>query len=257
MEIQTPEFGCGLDPVLRTHAAKVTGVLNGVDMQEWDPATDPRLARHYSLEKPTGKAGCRKALLKECGWPADAPEMLVGMISRLAAQKGFDVVREAWGELAELPVRLVLLGSGDRALEDWFRTTAAEYPGKLSARIGFDEAFSHRIEAGTDVFLMPSRYEPCGLNQMYSQRYGTLPVVHATGGLRDSVEDWLQPEVPGTGFHFSPCEPGALVAALKRALELHGQPRLWKKAVQRAMARDFSWEHAAAEYERVYARALV
>jgi starch synthase len=255
-EIQTAEFGCGLDPVLRAHAAKLTGVLNGIDEALWDPATDAHLPRRYTAARPAGKAACRKALLKDAGWEPGAPELVVGMISRLVVQKGFDVVQAAWPELRELPVRWVVLGNGDAALEDWFRATAAAEPDRMHATIGFDEKRAHRIEAGADAFLMPSRYEPCGLNQMYSQRYGTLPIVHATGGLRDSVEDWVELGGPGTGFQFEPCEPGALVAAIRRALKFHADNGAWISARRRAMERSFAWDRSAAEYEAVYQRAV-
>ena len=190
-EIATPEFGHGLDGVIRGRAAQVSGILNGVDRDEWDPATDKHLEKAFSAAKPAGKAECKTALLRELDLPTDDELPLVGVISRLWDQKGLDLAAGVLPRfLREQKLRFVLLGSGDAALENEYRRLAADFPRLCAVRIGYDNGLSHRIEAGSDFFLMPSRFEPCGLNQMYSMAYGTLPIVRATGGLADTVTGW-------------------------------------------------------------------
>ncbi|HEY6004464.1 MAG TPA: glycogen synthase GlgA [Anaeromyxobacter sp.] len=254
-EILTPEGGEGLDPVLRHRRADLHGILNGIDVTEWDPARDAHLPAHYSSRDLSGKAVCKAALQRELGLPARADVPLLGMISRLADQKGLDLVVAALPDLLARDVQLAVLGSGSHAYEDAFRRAAAGRPDRLAARIGFDEPLAHRIEAGADAFLMPSRYEPCGLNQMYSLRYGTLPVVRAVGGLEDTVEDfdgWMR----GTGFKFREYSPQALLLAVRRALDTYRDRRTWQALVLRGMAQDFSWDRSARSYEALY-RALV
>jgi starch synthase len=254
-EILTPEGGEGLDPVLRQRRADLHGILNGIDVTGWDPARDAHLPAHYSSRDLSGKAVCKAALQRELGLPARPDVPLLGMISRLVDQKGIDLVVAALPDLLARDVQLAVLGSGSHAYEDAFRRAAADRPDRLAARIGFDEALAHRIEGGADAFLMPSRYEPCGLNQMYSLRYGTLPVVRAVGGLEDTVEDfdgWMR----GTGFKFREYSPQALLLAVRRALDTYRDRRTWQALVLRGMAQDFSWDRSARSYEALY-RSLV
>jgi starch synthase len=250
-EILTPEGGAGLDALLRHRRADLQGILNGIDVEEWDPATDPHLPAHFSARALGGKARCKAALQRELGLPARPDVPLVAMVSRLAEQKGIDLVAAALPELAGLDAQLVLLGSGRHDYEDLFQRTARERPDRLAVRIGFDEGLAHRIEAGADVFLMPSRFEPCGLNQMYSLRYGTVPVVRAVGGLEDTVEDFDGAR-RGTGFKFREYHPGAMLTALRRALDVYRDERAWQGLVARGMAEDNSWRHSAAEYVRLF-----
>jgi starch synthase len=253
-EIQTPELGCGLDGALRQRAASLHGILNGIDVTAWDPARDRYLSSPFSAESLEGKHLCKRALLGGLGMPL-APEgrgpPLFGIVGRAADQKGFDILLPALEEvLAASDVRVVALTAGDERHERALGALAARFPRKLAVRIGFDEAMAHRIEAGADFFLMPSRYEPCGLNQMYSLRYGTLPIVRATGGLDDSVEDLRSPQ--GTGFKFNAYTPAALVAAIRRALDLYVVPQQLDAARRRGMAKDVSWAKAAQQYVLLY-----
>jgi starch synthase len=254
-EILTPDGGAGLDPLLRHRRGDLVGILNGIDVAEWDPARDPHLPAHYSSRDLSGKAACKAALQQELGLPVRADVPLVGMISRLADQKGIDLVVAALPELLAREVQLAVLGTGSPAYEDAFRRAALDRPDRLAAHIGFDEALAHRIEAGADAFLMPSRYEPCGLNQMYSLRYGTLPIVRAVGGLEDTVDDfdgWLH----GTGFKFRDYTPAALLLGVRRALDTFRDHRAWRALMLRGMAQDFSWDRSARSYEALY-RTLV
>ena len=252
-EILTPEGGAQLDAVLRHRARDLTGILNGIDMKEWDPATDRQLPAHYSAAEPSGKARCKEALQKEMGLAVRPDVPLVGMVGRLAEQKGLDLVAAVLPQLAANDVQLAVLGSGQAELERAFAHAAREHPGRIAARIGFDEGLAHRIEAGADVFLMPSRFEPCGLNQLYSLRYGTVPVVRAVGGLVDTVEDF-DGASRGTGFRFRDYAPSALWTALRRALDVYRDQRAWRGLMARGMAQDFSWDRSAAGYEALYQR---
>jgi starch synthase len=251
-EIQTPEFGEGLDGVLRARGDRLRGILNGIDDAEWNPATDPHLPAHYDRDDPSGKARCKTALQTELGLtPTDVP--LLGVVSRLAEQKGIDLLAAALPRLlAETDVQVAALGSGDERYEQRLRELAQRSPARLAVRIGFSESLAHRIEAGADVFLMPSRFEPCGLNQLYSLRYGTVPVVHATGGLDDTVVEFDPVTRSGTGFKFSPYSVDAFVAALGRALHARADRTAWARLVANGMAQDFSWTRAATEYRRLY-----
>jgi len=250
-EIRTHQSGGGLDALLRERAVDLHGILNGIDVAEWDPATDRHLPARFSARALAGKARCKAALQREAGLPVRPEVPLIAMISRLAEQKGIDLLVAALPELLPRDAQLVLLGSGEASLEQVLVQAAAARPDRMAVRIGFDEGLAHRIEAGADVFLMPSRFEPCGLNQMYSLRYGTVPVVRAVGGLEDTVEDYDGWNA-GTGFKFRDYTPAALSLAVRRALELHRDRRAWRALMARGMAEDFSWERSAASYEALY-----
>ncbi len=254
-EILTPEGGAQLDGVLRGRAADLTGILNGIDVDAWDPARDRHLPARYTADELGGKAACKEALQRELKLPVAADVPLVGMVGRLAEQKGIDLAAAVLPRLAGLDVQLAVLGSGERRLESLFVRASRDHPQKIATRIGFDEGLAHRIEAGADVFLMPSRFEPCGLNQMYSLRYGTVPVVRAVGGLEDTVEDYDGKD-RGTGFKFKEYHPRALWGALLRALEAHRDRAAWVAMMRRGMAIDFSWDRSAEGYEAVYAKLL-
>jgi starch synthase len=251
-EILTPAYGYGLDDVVRRRAGALRGILNGVDRDEWNPATDAHLAARFTAAQPAGKAECKSALLRELGLPASPELPVVGVVSRLWDQKGLDL---AVGVLPRLlregKLRFVLLGSGDPALEQEYRRLATDFPDLCAVRIGYDHGLSHRIEAGADFFLMPSRFEPCGLNQMYSMAYGTLPIVRATGGLADTVEGW-DGRTSGTGIVFEHADQPAIEWALRRALELYAQPKALKALRKNAMLTDFSWSRSAEEHVRCY-----
>jgi starch synthase len=254
-EIQTPEYGYGMDGVLRARADELVGILNGVDYDEWDPAHDPHIAKRYSARAPAGKAACQADLLRTYGLPA-APDLPVaGVISRLVWDKGLDLVVAAGEALLRRPLKLVVLGTGEQAVQDGFAALAARAPDRVAVRFSYDTALAHKVEAGADVFLMPSRTEPCGLTQMYSLRYGTVPIVRATGGLVDTVEDYDPALDDGTGFRFGPATPAALVDAIDRALAVKQDGPRWRRLVRRGMARDFGWERSAAQYVELYERA--
>ena len=250
-EILTPEHGWSLDAVLRHRADRLTGILNGIDDTVWDPARDRHLPARFDRADLSGKARCKHALQVELGLPARKDVPVVAMVGRLAEQKGIDLVAAALHELLQLDLQLVLLGSGQRDYEDLFQRTAREMPSRMAARIGFDEGLAHRIEAGADVFLMPSRFEPCGLNQMYSLRYGTVPVVRAVGGLEDTVEDF-DGHRRGTGFRFKEYRPSAMMTALRRALDVFRDARAWRGLEERGMTLDFSWGKSAKAYESLF-----
>ncbi|OGI46003.1 MAG: starch synthase [Candidatus Muproteobacteria bacterium RBG_16_65_34] len=254
-EIQTPEFGHGLDGLLRHRAEKLLGILNGIDDNAWNPARDPHIAARYSAKNFRPKQKNKTALQKEFGLPADARIPLIGLVGRLAHQKGVDLLLEALPRLMKLSVQLVLLGTGEAGYEKAIRDAAAQYRGRLAARIDYDEATAHRVEAGADMFLMPSRFEPCGLNQLYSLRYGTVPIVRRVGGLADTVVN-ATPEAlkagRATGVSFAEARPETLVAAVRRALALHRDPKVWRRIAATGMGQDFSWRHSAAEYLKLY-----
>ena len=252
-EIQTPAFGEGLDGVLRARGAALRGILNGIDDAVWDPATDPHLPARYRAGDLAGKARCKRALQAELGLDVGDDAPLLGVVSRLAEQKGFDLLAVALPPALEAwDAELAVLGSGEERYERWVHELEARFPGRVGARVGFDEGLAHRIEAGADVFLMPSRFEPCGLNQLYSLRYGTVPIVHATGGLDDSVAEFDPATGTGTGFKFTPYTADAFLVALERALRTRRDPALWARLVANGMAQDFSWSRAAAEYRALY-----
>jgi len=244
-EIQTPEFGYGMDGLLRARSNVLTGILNGVDYGEWNPETDPHIPARYSAEDFSGKQVSKLALLEEMGLPADAQLPLIGIVSRLVEQKGFDLVGPALAELIDEDFRMVVLGSGEWRFEEMFRTLAQSRPDRFAVRIGYDEKLSHGIEAGSDMFLMPSRYEPCGLSQIYSLRYGTVPIVRATGGLDDTVDD-------ETGFKFQAYSPAALAEAIRAALKAWRDQDAWRLRMRRGMAKEHSWDDSAQEYQKIY-----
>jgi starch synthase len=256
-EIQTPAHGFGLDGLLRARAQSVFGILNGIDTAEWDPTTDPLLPAHYSRSDLRGKARCREALLEQAGLANDPKAPVLGIVSRLSAQKGFDLALEVLPPLlAKGRVRLVGLGSGSSVLGKAFTDLARRFPRAAAFHVGFSNELAHRIEAGADLFLMPSRFEPCGLNQMYSQRYGAPPVVHRTGGLSDTVEAWNPSTGTGTGFVFEHFTATGLSWALSQALACFADPAAYRRVQLAGMARDFSWERQVGQYERLYARLL-
>jgi starch synthase len=258
-EIQTPEYGFGFDGILQRRSDDLVGILNGIDYDHWDPARDPHLPEPYDVAHLEGKLASRRALLEECGLPADPDRTrpLVGMISRLVDQKGFDLLADLSDELPRLNASFVLLGSGERRYEDLWLALAARHPDRVAARIGFDDRFAHRIEAGADLFLMPSRFEPCGLNQMYSSRYGTLPLVRATGGLYDTVHNFNPSTGEGTGFTFEEYSSQALLSTLRWALQTYEDRPTWQRMQVAGMREDFSWDASAREYVKVYQRAAL
>lgn len=255
-EIMSEEQGFGLQGILQQRAADLTGILNGVDYSEWNPETDPFIARRYSEKDLTGKRICKDKLQGSLGLPVKSAVPLFGMISRLTSQKGFDLVQKIFDEMMERELQLALLGSGELRYEDFFATAAARFPEKFAARTGFDEALAHRIEAGADIFLMPSLYEPCGLNQMFSLKYGTIPIVRAIGGLKDTVIDYNAEPGKGTGFVFDRYEPNALLESIDRALRVFADNRSWTALIHRAMRIDFSWDRSAQQYSNLYEQLL-
>jgi starch synthase len=247
-EILTPEYGVGLDGALRARSHALSGILNGADYTEWNPETDPWIAAHYSAADLSGKRTCKQDLVNAFGLPAEAMDApLIGIVSRLTNQKGPELVAEAADGLVAEGYYLVALGSGQPQYEGLFQAMAERHPARIAVRIGFDNALSHKIEAGADLFLMPSRFEPCGLNQIYSLKYGTVPVVRATGGLDDTIE-------PGTGFKFWNYSGSALLGALRAAREAFADAEGWRAVMLAGMAKDFSWSVSAAEYARLYER---
>jgi len=252
-EIQTPEYGAGLEGVIRDRADRLVGILNGVDYSIWSPEADTFIAQNYSAHNLDGKKVCKKSLLEAFRLPADNLDRpLIGIISRFADQKGFDLIAEIGAELAQENVALVALGTGQPEYEKLFKGLAEKYPGRVSVKIGYDNALAHRIEAGSDMFLMPSRYEPCGLNQIYSLRYGTVPIVRATGGLDDTIQNFDPKTQQGTGFKFEEYSGEALLGCIRAALKAYREPKIWHKIMANGMAKDFSWKASAAAYVTVY-----
>ena len=228
----------------------LNGILNGVDYRDWSPEVDRNLPAHYSVDDLGGKRICKQHLIEEFGLPPDAMDRpLIGIVSRFTRQKGTDILAEVAGQIVAEDVYLVALGSGDPEYEAFFLQMASEYPGRIAVRVGFDNGLAHRIEGGADLFLMPSRYEPCGLNQIYSLRYGTVPVVRATGGLDDTIEE-------GTGFKFVEYSGQALLAAVKAAVQAFSDQDQWQEMMRRGMRKDFSWKKSAARYSALYRRLL-
>ncbi len=250
-EIQTPAEGMGLDGLLRYRAADLTGIVNGIDMAQWNPASDIHLPAHFDDQHLDGKTAATQALRHELGLADDNASPLLGVISRLTAQKGLDLLPPIAQQLAALPVQLAILGSGDKVLEAAFTALAQQYPGRVAVRIGFDEGLAHRIEAGADLFVMPSRFEPCGLNQLYSLRYGTPPIVRATGGLADTVIDASDAD-HGNGFVFAEATAAALLATITRAAALWRDKLRFCALQQRGMRADYSWRQPAQATAAVY-----
>jgi starch synthase len=255
-EIQRDDMGYGFGDILRSRSGDLWGILNGVDYEEWDPQVDGYIVKNYSARDLAGKAECKADLLAAYGLPATPDQPLVGITSRLVQAKGFDMVVEAWWDLLQRPLLMVVLGTGDPAIQNGFRALAARAPDRVAAHFAYDTALAHKIEAGADMFLMPSRFEPCGLTQMYSLRYGTVPIVRSTGGLVDTVEPYDPVTGAGTGFRFDAPDGTGLMWALDQALALWPDRAAWRRLMRNGMARDFSWERSARGYEELYRRAM-
>ncbi len=249
-----PDLGFGLEGVLRDKGERFVGILNGADYNEWNPATDEFIAARYDGEDWTGKATCAQDLRQRIELPPSGGRPLVGMVTRMTPQKGFDLLVEALPRLMDLDLQLVILGSGDPAMQDRFKEAEQEYPDRLRTIIGFDNPLAHKIQAGCDMFLMPSRFEPCGLTQMYALKYGTVPVVRATGGLADTISEFDPKSGLGNGFVFDKYRAEDLVGALRRATEIYRQPKAWSRLMSNGFAADFSWRVAARHYIELFER---
>lgn len=254
-EILTDEYGFGFDGILSARKDVLSGILNGIDAGAWDPQQDHYLPSHFGPENLSGKLKTKAAVLRTFGLPAEASALdrpLIGLVSRMTDQKGFDLIALALPDLLKLDATIVLLGSGEPRYEAQWRAVAVKHPTRVGVRIGFDEARAHLVEGGADIFLMPSRFEPCGLNQMYSLRYGTVPVVRATGGLDDTVVNYNERSGRGTGFKFAEYTAPALVRTVKRALKVFSDRKKWRALQLAGMRQDFSWDVSALEYVKVY-----
>jgi starch synthase len=253
-EIKTPEFGHGLDGVVRSRADRLVGILNGADYAAWSPERDKVIAARYSPKDLSGKLACKKNLLEVFGLsPETVNDPVIGIVSRFAGQKGFDLIEQIAASLLAEDVVLVALGAGEPKYEKLFRDLMRAYPAKFSVRVAYDNILAHKVEAGADIFLMPSRYEPCGLNQIYSLKYGTVPVVRATGGLDDTVEAFDPTTGRGTGFKFQAYDGVALLGAIQLALSIfRNEPPVWRRIQLNGMAQDFSWQVSAIEYAKLY-----
>jgi starch synthase len=254
-EIQTAPLGFGMQGLLASRSKDISGILNGIAAEEWDPRTDPNLARNYSITNLAGKSTNKKALQRLLGLAENPQIPLFAAVSRITYQKGYDLLLKVAKELTEIPAQLAILGSGEAILERELSVLAKNHPGKIAVHIGFDEKLAHLIEAGADSFLMPSRFEPCGLNQMYSQRYGTPPLVHATGGLVDTVVDCAPASIASgsaTGFLFGDMTPESFLSAIRRVATVYHDKRIWRHLKKNGMARDFSWRSSAAAYCKIY-----
>jgi starch synthase len=252
-EIQTPEYGAGLEGVIRNRGERLVGILNGVDYAIWSPEADSLIAQNYSVHNMAGKKMCKKDVLAHFKLPDDAIERpLLGIISRFVDQKGFDLIAEIAEQLVRENVSIIALGTGQPVYEKMLKAFAEKHPDKVAVKVGFDNALAHKIEAGADIFLMPSRFEPCGLNQIYSLRYGTVPVVRATGGLDDTVQNYDGETAQGTGFKFEEYSGTQLLDAIRRAVTTFGDPKIWQLIQANGMAKDFSWKTSAASYVTLY-----
>ncbi|MDP8230848.1 MAG: glycogen synthase GlgA [Candidatus Gorgyraea atricola] len=255
-EILTQEFGCGLDGLLQTRKKDLYGIVNGADYSIWNPETDDLIIKKYSKDDLSGKVECKKDLLKQFDIEYSAERPVIGMITRLAEQKGIDLVADSMEEMLNLGVDFVLLGFGDQKYNNIFKDLAKRYKGRVGAKIDFDNALAHKIEAGSDMFLMPSRYEPCGLNQLYSMKYATVPVVRAVGGLDDTVENFNPATKKGNGFKFKHATKDAVLSAIKKATSLYKDKPSWSALLQNSLSCDFSWSSSAEKYEELYAKLL-
>ncbi|MBI5480884.1 MAG: glycogen synthase GlgA [Deltaproteobacteria bacterium] len=255
-EIQTPEYGCGLDGLLRSRGSRLSGILNGVDYDVWDPRRDPILPKTYGPDDLAGKAICKEALQKAFGLPLRPTVPLIGAVSRLTEQKGFDLVAEIAEDLARLDVQLAILGAGAKDLEARLTDVARRFPNKLAGRIAFDDRLAHLVEAGSDMFLIPSRFEPCGLTQMYSLRYGSIPIARAVGGLDDTIVDYDPRSRTGNGFKFEEYSGPALLATIRRALNAYNGADAWRETMLRGMRLDYSWDIAGRRYLETYEEIL-
>lgn len=259
-ELLTPEYGSGMDGYLWLRHTDFFGIVNGVDYTVWNPETDPTIPYNYSLKNMSGKLKNKKALLEKLSMPFSSEVPLIGLVSRLVAQKGFDIIGDILGDLMKLNAQFVILGSGSPEYEQMFQIAANSYPNKIGVYFGYNEELAHQIEAGADIFLMPSHYEPCGLNQIYSLKYGTVPVVRKTGGLADTVQDWNEfnqySQDIGNGFSFYEYSGKALLSSVIRAInDFHNKP-VWRKIQKNGMIKDYSWKHSAEEYIELYNKAL-
>ena len=255
-EIQTPEYGNGLDGILRSRARDLWGILNGVDYDEWSPDRDPWIAKRYSATDLSGKAECKADMLRTFGLPEFPDYPVVGVISRLIPQKGFDLVAGAWWDLLQRELRMVVLGTGEPEIQGGLAALAARGSDRFAVHFAYDPSLAHKIQAGADLFLMPSRFEPCGLSQMYSLRYGTVPVVRETGGLVDTVEPYDRASAAGTGFRFDHADGTGMMWALDQALAAYQDRDAWQRLMRNGMAQDFGWERSARQYEELYRRAM-
>jgi starch synthase len=256
-EIQMPEFGCGMEGILSKRSDRLVGVLNGVDYDEWNPETDTHIVANYSSSDLSGKAKCKANVLAEFGLPVLPDTPLLGIVSRLTIQKGFDILAPIIDDIVEEGFQLVLLGSGEEKYVSLFTELAEKHPRNVGVKIGFSNALAHKIEAGADIFLMPSKYEPCGLNQMYSLKYGTVPLVRATGGLDDTIIDFpSSPSLSGNGFKFEEYTSAALLAKIREARSCYRNSEVWNRIIQNGMACDFSWGSCAHTYEELYKKAI-
>jgi starch synthase len=256
-EICTEESGCGLHGVLLDKGDDLIGILNGVDYGSWNPETDELIVNNYSADKPDGKLKCRDDLHSFMGLESRKGRPLIGMVTRLAEQKGLDILADAINDIMELDVAVAILGTGQQVYHDLCEEWNRKWPDRFCVKLEYNNKLAHRIEAGSDIFLMPSRFEPCGLNQMYSLKYGTVPVVHATGGLKDTITDILTSPDDGNGFRFDQYSGAGLFEAVKAAVEMYQQkPEYWQILMQRIMQQDFSWEKAASKYVGLYERCL-
>lgn len=255
-EIQTEEFGAGMEGVLSTRKDDLYGVLNGIDTGIWNPKTDKFIPFNYSKRGIKNKVKCKKKLLEEAGIEYNEDIPLMGIVSRFAGQKGFDLLFPVVNELMNLPIQLLVLGSGEDRTENFFEVLAESFPEKVNTYIGYNNRLAHWITAGCDMFLMPSQYEPCGLNQMYCLNYGTVPIVKKTGGLADTVLDFHEYDEKGNGFTFKDHTSYALYYTIERALNIFKDKKIWKEIVMRGMKEDFSWKHSAKEYMRLYKKAM-
>jgi len=256
-EIQTADFGCGLEGILRARSKHLHGIMNGIDTDVWNPETDPYIPAHYDAENPSGKEACKAELQSRFGLPVNPHAPVAGIVSRLVEQKGLDLISETIHPIIEMGIQFVLLGTGMEKYQRYFRLLAKNHPSQMYVEIGYNEPAAHFIEAGCDMLLMPSRFEPCGLTQLYSMRYGTVPIVRQTGGLADSVENSTKPKIlsgEATGFTFVDYTPDALLGAVKRAEAVYhdsAEPDLWQHLILNGMSRDHSWHHSAQLYEKL------
>ncbi|TYO99073.1 glycogen synthase (ADP-glucose) [Geothermobacter ehrlichii] len=255
-EILTPESGCGFEGILRSRQKRLSGILNGIDPEDWNPAADSAVPYPYAADSLDGKALCKRRLQRELGLPQQAGTPLLAMVTRIDRQKGIDLVLDAWPRLARRPVQLALLGSGDRALSARLQALAAADPDRVAIRLGFDDALARRIYAGADLFLMPSRFEPCGLGQLIALRYGAVPLVRSTGGLADTIFDIDSRPQTGNGFCFEQPTSQALLQAVDRALARFGERTAWRRLVAVCMRQDYSWRRSASRYLDLYLQTL-
>lgn len=251
-EIQTPQFGLGLDGLLRSRSARLHGILNGLDSRLWSPASDQALSRNYTPQRPSAKQACKRALQQELGLQVSPGAPLVAMVTRLDSQKGIELVLESWDRLMSRDLQLVILGTGNPDFERCLADAASYYPGQACVLLRFDDLLSRRIYAGSDLFLMPSRYEPCGLGQLIALRYGSVPLVHATGGLADTIVDPQTSQERANGFVFREYRHGSLLEGLDRALAAYADPEGWQRLMRQGMSQDLSWSRAAGQYVDLY-----